>query len=747
MIRPSGKFSKDLPRTLRSLKRQTYPHWSTVFLEDDTHVLTKGLSPGGGGGDFVGIMSAGDTLSPEALYEFVRAIVDRDPPPDVIYCDEDRLASDGRTRIGPILKPSWSPEMLLSYHYTGRLTLARWTLVTEVGGFDLSLDEAAEWDMMLRLSEQTDRVARIPRCLYHNAGNPSTSIKYRGPKHRLVLESHLVRRGLKGAQAAQQPNGTFRVTWPLPNRPPVSVIIPTRDNPDLIRRCLEGLIEKTNYPTKEIILVDNGSTDPDTLSLYDRWASSGVLSIVPFNRPFNYSMACNLGAAAAHGEYLLFLNNDIEVIHPDWLEELVRWGQLSGIGIIGTKLLYPNGTIQHAGRFLPMDMASIFAGEPDDVETIPTDAVFGTPNVYRNVSVLLGACQFVKRPLFDEIGGFDDRSLICSSDDIICLEAQRRGFRNVYTPYAALIHHESVTRGRDDPGVGEDRVLLAQVLDGLGYQEDPFLHPELDPRWLTPALRPEWVPTSRECLRQRIEGLTVLLPKHDTSLHHTRPSLQAFLDGLTHHPIGAHWSVERVGRDIEAATWFVIDVLRHDEAPARQYPRALSDGLDGDFCGWLCSEGIGRYGLHAEASATIRAAFASHPGDPVRRLIEDLGAESGNFRVARVPSLLTGLLSWLVEHKKEYGISDRHIWWFLLESLEDPVRELLQVYGTNPDWQKFFPDALSPPGWERLTHWIRDRYGFDASAYDFQWHTPLSPFKQALPPCRNQRPVQRSHSP
>ena len=121
-------------------------------------------------------MNAGDTLSPEALYEFARAIVDRDPPPDVLYCDEDRLASDGRTRFGPVFKPSWSPEMLLSYHYTGRLTLARRALVNEVGGFDLSLDEAAEWDMMLRLSEQTDQIVRIPRCLYHNASNPSSSI-------------------------------------------------------------------------------------------------------------------------------------------------------------------------------------------------------------------------------------------------------------------------------------------------------------------------------------------------------------------------------------------------------------------------------------------------------------------------------------------------------------------------------------------------------------------------------------------
>ena len=138
---------------------------------------------------------------------------------------------------------------------------------------------------------------------------------------------------------------------------------------------------------------------------------------------------------------------------------------------------------------------------------------------------------------------------------------------------------------------------------------------------------------------------------------------------------------------------------------------------------------------------TIRAAFASRPGDSVRRLIEDLGAESGNFRVARIPSLLTGLLSWLVEHKKEYGISDRQIWWFLLESMEDPIRELLRVYATNPDWQKFFPDAFSPPGWKRLTQWIRDRYGFDASAYEIERPTPASPLEQAYSLPWNQQAI------
>ena len=173
----------------------------------------------------------------------------------------------------------------------------------------------------------------------------------------------------------------------------------------------------------------------------------------------------------------------------------------------------------------------------------------------------------------------------------------------------------------------------------------------------------------------------------------------------------------------------MIDLLRQDEGLSQKYPRALGDGVDGDFCRWLCSEGIGRYRLPSGASQTIRAAFASQPGLPVRRLIEDRGMGNPSFRVARIPSLLTGLLSWLVEHGKDHAIADRQIWWFLLESVEDPVRELVRVYDTNPVWQRHFPDPLSPLGWKRLTHWMRDRYGFDATGYDFQAYSPSRPFE------------------
>jgi GT2 family glycosyltransferase len=723
LILPGVDSRKNLSRTLRSLRRQTYPYWSTVILEDEAHTpQTVSQSVEDRGCDFVGIMRAGDTLSPEALYEFARAIVDRDPRPDVLYCDEDQLASDGRTRCRPIFKPSWSPEMLLSYNYIGRLTLARRAVVDEVGGPLLSSGEAAEWDLMLRLSERTAQIVRVPCCLYHSGEASGPSNADGSLEHRHVLESHLRRKRRDGAEAIEQSNGTYRVTWPLARPPLVSVIIPTRNSPDLIQTCIEGLIKDTDYPNKEVILVDNQSTDPETLSLYHEWSSSGAVSIIPFNQPFNYSAACNLGAAAARGDYLLFLNNDIEVIEHGWLEELVRWAQLPGIGVVGTKLLYPNGTIQHGGMVLSQEAGHIFRHEPDDLETAPTDAIFGTPNTYRNVTMLTGACQLLKRSVFNEIGGYDERSLLVASDSILCLEASRLGYRNLYTPYAQLIHHESSTRGQTDEG--DDRLLFAQRLDQLNFWEDPFFHPELHPAELAPAPRPIWLPSSRDSLRKHLEELTAALPVVTSSIPQDRASLPAFLNSLTHHSTGAHWSAEQVGRDVAAATWFVIDIVRQDQELSRKYPRALSDGAGGDFCRWLCSKGIGRYGLPSKASETIREAFACDTGLPVRRLIEDRGRMNPSFRVARIPSLMPGLLSWLVEHGKEHAISDRQIWWFLLESVEDPVRELIRVYDTNPVWQKHFPDPLSPLGWKRLTEWVRDRYGYDATGYEVQAHSP-----------------------
>ncbi len=208
------------------------------------------------------------------------------------------------------------------------------------------------------------------------------------------------------------------------------------------------------------------------------------------------------------------------MIQPGWLEELVRWAQLPGIGVVGTKLVYPNGTIQHAGMALAREPVHLFTKGRDDRGTPPTNVIFGTANIYRNVTMLTGACQLLSRSLFDEIGGYDERCLLVASDTILCLEAFRLGYRNVYTPYAALVHHESATRGLTDGS--DDRFLFAQRLDQLNLREDPFFHPELHPWESTPTLRPIWMPSPRDALGEHIEELMAALPRDKASIHYDR---------------------------------------------------------------------------------------------------------------------------------------------------------------------------------------------------------------------------------
>ncbi len=390
-----------------------------------------------------------------------------DNRPSLIYCDEDHLAADGRTRSQPIFKPAWSPEMLLGYDYMGRLTLIRRDLMEQAGGFDSGMGEAAEWDLKLRVTALSDRVIRVTRCLYHNRSDTDVRPVCRGGEQaRAALKAHLVRLGIEGGDATLQLNGTFRVYWPLAEYPLVSIVVPTVDNPRRIERCVRGLVDETSYPNKEIILVDNGSTDAETLALYDQWKASGVVKLVPFDRPFNYSAACNAGAAVASGQYLLFLNNDIEFVSADWLEELMRWAQRPDVGVVGPKMVYPNGTVNHAAGIAVTltTYVNLYQKEVGDCW-----GILGHVDSYKNTSGLLGACQLMSRSTYATVGRYDERYLLVCSDIGICLEACRAGLRNIYTPYAVLIHDESTTapgnwRPERRPGPGRKGGRPARLL-------------------------------------------------------------------------------------------------------------------------------------------------------------------------------------------------------------------------------------------------------------------------------------------
>ncbi len=729
LITTAGCSQEDIARTERSLRRQTYPRWSPIHVESLCSAKSLQQASDESGCAYAGVMRAGDTLSPDALYEFARIVHDHpDDRPALIYCDEDHLADDGRTRSQPIFKPAWSPEMLLGYDYMGRLTLVRRDLMEQAGGFDPGMGEAAEWDLKLRVSSLSDRVVRITKCLYHNRSETDVRQVCRGEAQaRAALRTHLARMGIEGGDAALQSNGTFRVHWPLPEYPLVSIVIPTVDNPRRIERCVRGLIDETSYPNKEIILVDNGSTDAETLALYDQWKASGVVKLVPFDRPFNYSAACNAGAAAAKGQYLLFLNNDLEFVSPDWLEELVRWAQRPGVGVVGPKMIYPSGTVNHAGIAVTLDSyLNPFWNEPGN-----SWQIFGHVDSYKNTSGLLGACQLMSRSTYTRVGGYDERYLLVCSDIGICLEACRAGLRNIYTPYAVLIHDESTTRrGIGDPSGDLD--LASREIVRLAYFEDPYFHPSLKSHVFPPCLRPADEPSSSEYF-------SWLLSRNNPGVLRDL-ELDLYDDGSVRDVAGrwstgvgpGQWPLAKVNADPETAASFILHLLRTDTSLRTSFPRALSEGPEGAFCQWLCSpEALTRYGLPATAQTTIRKAFEARLSAKIRRVYEQRPDLQKSYLLAYLPAGRARFFRWLIaEGREQYEFSNPEIWWFLIECDEDPARELIRSYKISTWWQKFFPDALTPVGWERFASWLVSRHGIDARGLDYRDHSGLRPIEE-----------------
>jgi len=503
-------------RSFESLLSQSYPHWEWVVVtaspdkngtghqtnDERVRVLSAtgchcrgaawNLGVDTALGVFIALLDADDALSPSALYEVAKHL-EQTPECDLLYSDEDRLSPSGWRRSEPRFKPEWSPDLLLTSNYIGRLAVARKSVVVEAGAFSAQYDGGEEWDLLLRLSRQNVRARRIPRCLYHQTGNAPAIPE---SVSTAVLENHGRALGLD-ASVTQTPEGP-RIVWPVSRTPLVSIVIPNRDAPDIIVPCVHGVLNRTAYPNLELVVVDNGSSDARVLDLYRTVEERGGV-VVPFNRSFNFSQACNVGAAAGRGDLLLFLNNDIEVVHPDWLDELVRWAQQPDMGIVGAKLLYPDLTIQHAGVVFGIGLVGhIYSRSPEH-----THGLFGSTDSYRNYSGVTGACQMMRRDVFARLNGYDERLRLSFSDIVMCLEAWRAGYRVLYTPHARLIHHESYTRKRDDRP--EDLRLFAEYLDRIGFTEDPYFHPELDSRSPVPRLRPPFATSPEHAVRDYVD--------------------------------------------------------------------------------------------------------------------------------------------------------------------------------------------------------------------------------------------------
>ena len=410
-------------------------------------------------GEFVAFLGAGDILPEHALYEVLCAL-NREEPIDLLYSDQDQIDLDGQ-RSDPWFKPGWDPDLLLSQNYLGNLTVYRRRLVEAVGLVRPDCEGAELYDLALRAAAATapDRVHHLPAILYHRCSESETnrlegaSLALRAIRgtHRAVRD-HLDAQGNTKAQlgpASSWPSAV-RITWPVPDPPPlVSVIVSTRDHADLLSQCVDGVLHRTDYSNLELLIVDNGSTELAALTLIERLSREDPrVRVLRHPGPFNYSALNNAAARIANGEILLLLNNDVDIIEPDWLRELVSHALRPDVGIAGAKLVYPNETIQHGGvTFGPYGQIihlHRFARRSDP-------GYCGQLSVVRTLLAVTGACVAIRRAVFFEVGGFDEVNLQVGCNDIdLCLRLRVKGYRVVWTPFAELFHLESASRGYDD---------------------------------------------------------------------------------------------------------------------------------------------------------------------------------------------------------------------------------------------------------------------------------------------------------
>ncbi|MGB3404535.1 MAG: tetratricopeptide repeat protein [Microcoleaceae cyanobacterium] len=438
-------------------------------------------------GEYICLLDHDDVLTPDALYE-VALLLNRHPDADLIYSDEDKISFDGQL-VNPYFKPEWSPESFLSRMYTCHLGTYRRSIIEEIGGWRLGYEGAQDYDLVLRFTEKTDKIYHIPKVLYRwrmHAGSAAggTDAKPYAYKASLkALQDALERRGEKGSvYGIPDYLGHHLVRYEITDYKKVSIIIPTRDLAEDLERCLESIFTLSSYPNYEVILIDNGSIEPETHQLIAKWKQKEPtrFKCYPLDIPFNFSTLNNYGVSQATGDYLLFLNNDTEVVTSDWIEAMVEQVQRPQIGTVGALLLFPDDTVQHAG--VVMGLGGI-AGHSYYRMTSQMPGYFGNLIGFNNVSAVTGACLMCRREVFEQVGGLDETLTVAYNDVDFCLKLLDRGYRNLYLPHVVLYHHESKSRGYEDSPEKKARLKQESKIMENRWKKyidnDPFYSPHL----------------------------------------------------------------------------------------------------------------------------------------------------------------------------------------------------------------------------------------------------------------------------
>jgi GT2 family glycosyltransferase len=470
-----------LHEAIESVRNQVYPYWELCVADDAStvphvkHILKEyaaldsrikvvfrtengHISRASNSaleiatGEFVALLDHDDVLTPDALYE-VALLLNRHSEADMIYSDEDKIDDSNQLR-DPFFKPDWCPDSFLSRMYTCHLGTYRRSLVSEIGGFREGYEGSQDYDLVLRLTEKTDKIFHIPKILYHWRIHPASTASdienktYATDAAVKAITESLYRRSEPGLVTLTVGGHTI-VRYHIQDYSLVSIIIPTRNYGDILNQCLTSIFERTVYPNYEVLVIDNGSTEQETADVIDKWRTREpnrfrceVLDI-----PFNYSKINNYAVKQCEGKYLLFLNNDTEVLADDWVNAMVEQAQRPSIGAVGALLLYPDSTIQHAGVVVGLGGV---AGHSHKHFPPNSPGYYYQLQTVNNYSAVTAACLMCRREVFEEVGGFEEELQIAFNDIDMCLKIADRGYRNIYLPHVALYHHESKSRGFED---------------------------------------------------------------------------------------------------------------------------------------------------------------------------------------------------------------------------------------------------------------------------------------------------------
>ena len=507
-----------LRQAIESVQAQVYPHWEIciaddaspnaavrelltelaaqdpriklVFREKNGHISAATNSALEiATGDYIALMDNDDLLPPHAL-AYMALAAHQHPQAGLIYSDEDKVTEDN-VRQAPYFKCQFNYELFLSQNMISHFGVYRRSVLEEIGGFRVGYEGAQDWDLALRVIEKVgpENIVHVPRVLYHWRIFPgSTALALEEKDYALKAQiesitSHLQRIGKPDTQVYPAPGipGLLRIKHRLPDPLPlVSIVIPTRDRVELLSMCVNSILEKTAYPNYQIVVVDNGSTDEKALAYLDSIAKDERVKVIRADIPFNYSALNNMGVAQTDGEYLVLMNNDIEITQTDWLEEMLAFACQPDIGCVGAQLWYPNNTLQHGGVVLGIGGVASHAHKG-----IPRGnfGYFGRASAHQMFSAVTAACLMIRKSTYQAVDGFDETLKVAYNDVDFCLKVRAQGLRNLYNPFASFIHHESASRGSDQEGSNQQRLAAEAAIMkqrwGALIADDPAYSPNL----------------------------------------------------------------------------------------------------------------------------------------------------------------------------------------------------------------------------------------------------------------------------